>query len=113
MARWGFYGRRTELEQVDKLLSKGEFFFCAISGRRRIGKTSLIQEALRKRGLPNRGLYVQIPDSDERGVIQVFEEALEDTFGDLEFAQESCSNFSEICLMLSALAERGYMCAID
>ncbi|HJE24950.1 MAG TPA: hypothetical protein K8W01_14940 [Methylorubrum populi] len=101
------------MAQVDKLLLKGDFFFCAISGRRRIGKTSLIQEALRKRGLPNRGLYVQIPDSDERGVIQVFEEALEDTFGDLEFAQEACSSFSDICLVLSMLAERGYMCAID
>ena len=53
MAEWGFYGRRTELAEIDKILARGRFFFCAISGRRRIGKTSLIQEAIRQRGLTN------------------------------------------------------------
>ena len=113
MAKWGFYGRKAELAEVEKLLDRQEFFFCAISGRRRIGKTSLIQEALRKRGGTNRGLYVQIPDSDERGVIQVFEDAIEDTFGDLEFAQKACKNFADINLMLSVLINRGYICAVD
>lgn len=94
-------------------MRKQDFFFCAISGRRRIGKTSLIQEALRRRGGTHRGLYVQIPDSDERGVIQVFEDAIEDTFGDLEFAQEACTSFSDIALTLSLMVERGYICAID
>lgn len=113
MAKWGFYGRRTELAEVEKLLAKQEFFFCSISGRRRIGKTSLIQEALRKKGTPSRGLYVQIPDSDERGVIQVFEDAIEDTFGDLELAQQTCKNFADINASLAVLMQRGYICAVD
>jgi hypothetical protein len=42
--------------------------FCSNTGRRRIGKTALIQEGLRRSGL-NRTLYIQIPDSDSIGVL--------------------------------------------
>jgi uncharacterized protein len=109
---WGFYGRRTELAEVERLLARGAFFFCAISGRRRIGKTSLIQEALKKH-TAQKALYVQIPDSDERGVIQVFEDAIEDTFRDQDFARQSCKNFFDITILISVLWNRSYIVAID
>lgn len=43
---WSFYGRRSELAQLRAILDRRRWFFLQISGRRRIGKTTLIQEAL-------------------------------------------------------------------
>lgn len=113
MASWGFYGRRTELAEVQTLLDRDQFFFCAISGRRRIGKTSLIQEALRRKGQSLRALYVQIPDSDERGVIQVFEDAVEDILLDQDLARRTCGDFSDIAGLLRALWRTNFVTAID
>lgn len=113
MANWGFYGRRAELTEVQTLLERDQFFFCAISGRRRIGKTSLIQEALKRKGQAQRALYVQIPDSDERGVIQVFEDAVEDTWLNQDFARDTCGDFSDITALLRVLWDRNYVTAID
>lgn len=113
MATWKFYGRRTELEEVERLLDRNRFFFCSISGRRRIGKTSLIQEALKRKGGQKKALYVQIPDSDERGVIQAFEDAVEDTFSNQEFARSSCKDFSDISVLLQVMWQAGYVAAVD
>src|SRR5690242_12651413 len=74
---WRFYGRTHERSQIAEVLGSSRFFFYAISGRRRIGKTTLIREALRDLG-PVRAIYVQIPDSDERGVVQSFRDAVDD-----------------------------------
>jgi hypothetical protein len=113
MTAWGFYGRRTELAEVQTLLERDQFFFCSISGRRRIGKTSLIQEALRRKGQSRRALYVQIPDSDERGVIQVFEDSVEDILLDQDFARKTCGDFSDIAGLLRALWRINFVTAID
>jgi len=43
---WGFYGRSQELERLRKILTRDRWFFVKVAGRRRIGKTSLIQQAL-------------------------------------------------------------------
>lgn len=84
---WGFYGRSVEVAEVGRILDSGRWFFCAISGRRRIGKTRLIQEALRRR--PGRKhFYFQVPDSDERGVLQAFQDAAEDYGYDLPTTQK-------------------------
>jgi len=65
---WSFYGRRTELSQLQAILARRRWFFLQISGRRRIGKTTLIQEAL-SADQRARTLYFQIPDSDPVGVV--------------------------------------------
>lgn len=113
MAEWGFYGRRVELAEIDKILARGRFFFCSISGRRRIGKTSLILEALRRRQLTEIAIYVQIPDSDERGVIQAFEDSLEDVEFEKEFARFACKDFEAIAVLLGVLWRRGWIVALD
>lgn len=113
MAKWEFYGRRTELAEVEQLLNRENFFFCSISGRRRIGKTSLIQEALSRKRQGERALYVQIPDSDERGVIQTFEDAVEDTFSSQDFARQACGSFLDISALLSAMWRSNYVTALD
>lgn len=65
---WGFYGRRDELARLSGVLGRGRWFFVKVSGRRRIGKTALVQQALQpaQRG---RVLYIQVPDSDPAGVV--------------------------------------------
>ncbi len=65
---WSFYGRHSELAQLRDILDRRRWFFLQISGRRRIGKTTLIQEALSAEERA-RTLYMQIPDSDPAGVI--------------------------------------------
>lgn len=67
-APWSFYGRRAELQQMQRILKRRRWFFAQISGRRCIGKTALIQEALRGAGI-SKTLYIQIPDSDPAGVV--------------------------------------------
>jgi len=73
---WGFYGRREQLTQLRTVLARERFFFLKISGRRRIGKTSLVQQAL---GPEQRSkvLYIPIPDSDPAGVVSTAREFFE------------------------------------
>ena len=65
---WEFYGRNLELERLTSILQRPRWFFAKITGRRRIGKTALVQEALERSGRA-RVLYIQIPDSDPAGVL--------------------------------------------
>lgn len=74
-----FYGRQNELHQLGRMLTHGSWFFMQTSGRRRIGKTALIQRALQRAGI-TRTLYIQIPDSDPAGVVVACNGYLE-TFG--------------------------------
>lgn len=59
---WKFYGRSLELESLRKLLTQPRWFFCAISGRRRIGKTSLIRQTLQTSPQAPKAIYLQVPD---------------------------------------------------
>ncbi len=68
VSSWHFYGRSPELERLTSILQRRRWFFAKITGRRRIGKTSLVQEALKRSGR-ERVLYIQIPDSDPAGVL--------------------------------------------
>ena len=63
---WSFYGRHTERSQLSAVLARKRWFFLQIAGRRRIGKTALIREALKNAAVENT-LYIQIPDSEPAG----------------------------------------------
>lgn len=76
---WGFYGRGQELQGLREILSRNRWFFARLTGRRRIGKTTLVQHALQ--ATPTRPVfYVQIPDSAPAGVLSAVHDAM-DTFG--------------------------------
>ena len=76
---WGFYGRQQELQGLRDMLNRQRWFFARITGRRRIGKTTLVQQALQ--ATPTRPVfYVQIPDSAPAGVLSAAHDAME-TFG--------------------------------
>lgn len=104
---WSFYGRRSELEQLQRILERRRWFFLQISGRRRIGKTALIQEALRAAGVA-KTLYIQIPDSDPAGVVAACNGYLE-TFG----LDARVSGLGELAQLIGRLAAEGYVVALD
>lgn len=104
---WSFYGRRSELDQLQRILERRRWFFLQISGRRRIGKTALIQEALRAAGVA-KTLYIQIPDSDPAGVVAACNGYLE-TFG----FDTRVSSLGELAQLIGRLAAEGYVVALD
>lgn len=106
-APWSFYGRRSELQQMQRILERRRWFFLQISGRRRIGKTALIQEALRAAGVA-KTLYIQIPDSDPVGVVAACNGYLE-TFG----IDDRVSSLGELAQLIGRLASAGYVVALD
>jgi AAA+ ATPase superfamily predicted ATPase len=109
---WGFYGRAREIAMIEDILDRGRWFFCAISGRRRIGKTSLIREALEAKWDHDKVLYFQIPDSDERGVVQAFQDALESVGAPPDIAKE-LRTFAVMAAMIQVLCEDGWVVILD
>lgn len=107
-AEWGFYGRRAELESLRDVLSRRRWFFLKISGRRRIGKTSLVQQALQQAGRA-KVLYVQIPDSDPAGVVSTARDFMQ-MFG----VQDGLpSDLRSLATRIGALVEEGWIVALD
>jgi AAA+ ATPase superfamily predicted ATPase len=111
VARWGFYGRRDELDRLRDILGRDRWFFVKITGRRRIGKTTLIRQALEVVGQRNT-YYVQIPDSGEAGVISAVVDALE-TFRLPPERYPRPRNMSEVAKLVEALAEDGFIVVLD
>ncbi len=105
---WGFYGRKTELEQLAAILRRDRWFFLKVSGRRRIGKTSLVQQAL-ARADKRRVVYVQVPDSDPAGVIS----AARDFYGMFGLDQQGPTDLRSFAASVAALVRDGYVVAID
>jgi len=104
----GFYGRQTELQTLRSILSRGRWFFLKISGRRRIGKTSLIQQALRP-DQRERVLYIQIPDSDPAGVVSTARDFME-MFG---VSDGLPHDLRSLAARIGTLVEAGWIVAID
>lgn len=71
-----FIDRGDELELLDELLEKKSASLALLYGRRRIGKTRLAQEFM-KRG---EGVYFYTPNSEEKTILAEFSRAVEDEF---------------------------------
>ncbi len=108
---WGFYGRRGELETLLAILRRGRWFFCKITGRRRIGKTTLIQEALKASGRRD-VLYVQIPDSGPAGILSAVADAM-DVFGIDRARFPRPTKLQDLAKLVAAMARAGYVVALD
>jgi AAA+ ATPase superfamily predicted ATPase len=108
---WSFYGRNRELKDLTAVIESGRWFFCRVSGRRRIGKTTLIREALARLKNSRRVLYMQVPDSDERGVIQAFQEALEDFYDDGHFKE--IQSFADMADVIETLCQLDVIVVLD
>jgi len=107
---WGFYGRQAELRQLADVLARGRWFFVKLTGRRRIGKTTLIQRALPATG--RKVFYVQVPDSGPAGVLSAVTDALE--IFQVDTAQiPRPTSLRELAHTIGQLARAGYVVALD
>ena len=104
---WHCYGRHLELTQMERILARKRWFFLQISGRRRIGKTALIQQALTNLGY-EKTLYIQIPYSDAVGVVAACNGYLE-TFG----LGERVSSLAGFAKLIGRLVRQGNVVALD
>lgn len=111
MAEWGFYGRRSELDELTQVLDKRRFFFMRVSGRRRIGKTTLVQQALQKTGR-QQVFYVQIPDSGPAGVLSAVRDGIE-TFQIDRVRFPPPIDLNGLARFFADLARSGYVVAVD
>jgi AAA+ ATPase superfamily predicted ATPase len=107
-SEWGFYGRRDELDRLCEILRRRRWFFLKISGRRRIGKSSLVQQALQAERR-EKVLYIQVPDSDPAGVVSAAREFCE-LFG-VEVPLPH--DLRSLAASIGELARRGYVVAVD
>lgn len=105
---WGFYGRHDEQSRLSSILNRGRWFFLKISGRRRIGKTSLVQRALGPLQR-ERVAYIQIPDSDPAGVVSTSRDFLE-MFG---IHDGLPTDLRSLATRIGALCEAGWIVALD
>lgn len=108
MAGWGFYGRRRERAELSKVLSRGRWFFLQISGRRRIGKTRLVQELLQPERR-KRVLYIQIPDSDPAGVVST----ARDFMANFGVAAPLPHDLRSLAVRIGDLCAEGWIVALD
>lgn len=103
---WGFYGRQDELTRLTGILTRGRWFFVKFTGRRRIGKTRLVQQALRP---AQRVLYIQIPDSDPAGVVSTARDFMQ-MFGVTDALP---TDLRSLATRIGSLCEAGWIVALD
>ena len=112
MADWKFYGRKEQLADLERMLDRKRWFFAKVTGRRRIGKTTLIRKATEEIGSKQPVFYVQIPDSEPAGVLSAVNDAL-DTFqvpGDRYLRP---TNLLQLAKLLERMADAGYLLILD
>ena len=115
---WGFYGRGEELGALLGHMRRSRWFFGTIRGRRRIGKTALVQQALDRMSAktPERGpcLLVEVPDSNPQDFGIVFREAVSAAgLEELVEAAETTPGLPEVAGWVGALCEAGITVVLD
>jgi AAA+ ATPase superfamily predicted ATPase len=106
---WKFYGRTEELDLLSRIFDRGRWFFLKVSGRRRIGKTALVQEALKRQGADVKQLYIQIPDSDPSGVLATVNEY----YSMFNIRKGPPSSLFKLARSLGELIREGYIITLD
>lgn len=112
MANWKFYGRSEQLADLERMLDRQRWFFAKVTGRRRIGKTTLIHQAMQELGNQRPVFYVQIPDSEPAGVLSAVNDALE-TFQVPADRHPRPRDLLQLAKLLEAMAEAGYILILD
>ena len=116
-APWAFYGRREELGSLLETVRRPRWFFGAIRGRRRIGKTALIQQALKTVSEDEpagpRVLLVRIPDSSPADFAAVFHSALSETRLAADAGTEEIHDLPAIAAAVGSLCSRGTIVVLD
>jgi AAA+ ATPase superfamily predicted ATPase len=112
MSDWKFYGRKEQLADLERMLGRKRWFFAKVTGRRRIGKTSLIQRAMQELKSKQPVFYVQIPDSEPTGVLSAVSDALE-TFRIPADQFPRPHDLLQLAKLLESMAEDGFLLILD
>jgi len=112
MKPWGFYGRKEQLAVLADVLGRKRWFFAKVTGRRRIGKTTLIQQALQTVHSQQPVFYVQVPDSEPAGVLSAVTDGL-DTFRVPGDRYPRPQDLAQLAKLIEAMAEGGYVIVFD
>ena len=117
MTDWPFYGRTRELGGLLARLRDARWGFGTIQGRRRIGKTALVSEALRILDAEDRGqhaaMLVRLADDAPENLAYAFREAAKrNGFGDLLGADGPVS-LRDMALDIGRLCDRGVLVVLD
>ncbi len=100
-----FVDRDSELEALNRLLDKKSAALVLLYGRRRVGKTRLVQEFLRGK----RGLYFYVPNAEEKTILTEFSRVVEGEF----FEGFRFTNFASFMEYLVKRCGDGIIVAID
>ena len=117
-ARWTFYGRQEELGSLLERIRRRRWFFGAIRGRRRIGKTALIQQALTtlQEDDPDgrTTLLIQIPDSSPADLAAVFRNAVREAGLEAQIdGSPPIRDLPGVAAAVGALCSAGRIVALD
>ena len=74
-----FYGRKRELTQLKKLISSDDMLMGLIYGRRRIGKSELVKQAIKESGI--KSIFYECRQVTEESNVQSMCEVLSDVLG--------------------------------
>ena len=116
--RWRFYGRREELGALLKVLRSRRWFFGVLRGRRRIGKTTLVQQALtmvRKESAGRRiSVLFELPDSTPEDAARELKRAVSQAKLPTDAADYSeCRDLPGMATLIASLCRRGVIVVID
>lgn len=100
-----FIDRENEIKALDSLLRKKTASLVLLYGRRRVGKTRLVQEFMRGRN----GLYFYTPNGEEKTILAEFSRAVESEF----FQGFRFTDFDTFLNYLEGKCGEGFVLAID
>ena len=97
-----FVGRHQELEQLNQAYQENDFQFTAIYGRRRIGKTSLINEFLKDK----KAIYYVVLEENAEDNLKRFSDAISIFKNTDQGGKEKFANFEECFKEITRLAQK-------
>jgi len=112
MADWKFYGRMEQLSDLRLMLDRKRWFFAKVTGRRRIGKTALIRQAMLEMNNRQPVFYIQVPDSEPTGVLSAVNDALE-SFQIPAEQYPRPFDLHQLARLLETMAEAGFIIILD
>ena len=115
---WSFYGRSEQLGALLEHLRRSRWFFGTIRGRRRIGKTALIQQALETMSGESSDsgswLLVEVPDSTPSDFATVFRSAVEAAgLSNLMESPQAITDLPGVAKGVSSLCRAGVTVVLD
>ena len=96
-----FVGRHQELEQLNQAYQENDFQFTVIYGRRRIGKTSLINEFLKDK----KAIYYVALEENAEDNLKRFSDAISIFKNTDQGGKEKFANFEECFKEITRLAQ--------